>query len=64
MELLPHQKLCMSIQEAASYSCIGHDRLRQIIADNPGLDFVIHKGKQVIIKRMPFESWVNNLRYI
>ena len=67
MELLPHEKYLLSIDEAAEYSGIGSDRLRQIIEENPDLDFIIWRGekkKQKLIHRKKFESWVMTLSFI
>ncbi|MCD7884553.1 MAG: hypothetical protein LUI87_12735 [Lachnospiraceae bacterium] len=62
--LLPNEKICMSIVEAAEYSSIGHNKLREIIAENPDLDFILHKGKQILIKRSQFEQWIETINYI
>lgn len=64
LELKPNEKYCISIDEAAMYSGIGQGRLREIIAENPDLPFVIHKGKQIIIHRKKFEDWVMEQKYI
>ena len=67
MELLPHEKYLLSIDEAAEYSGIGSDRLRQIMDENPDLDFIIWRGekkKQKLIHRKKFESWVMTLSCI
>lgn len=67
MELLPHEKYLLSIDEAAEYSGIGSDRLRQIMDENPDLDFIIWRGekkKQKLIHRKKFESWVMTLSFI
>lgn len=63
-ELQPNEKIGLSINEAAEYASIGHNRLRQIIEDNPSLDFILRKGKQIIIKRSLFEMWINNTTFI
>lgn len=62
--LQPNEKIGLSIDEAAEYAAIGHHRLRQIIEDNPDLDFILHKGKQIIIKRPFFERWINEITFI
>ena len=45
-----HVKYGLTIEEASEFSCIGSNKLREIIAENSGLSFVLYKGKQVIIK--------------
>lgn len=65
MELKPHEKYMLSIKEAAEYSGIGSDRLREIFKDNPDLDFIIRRGdNQILIHRIKFEKWVMSLRFI
>lgn len=58
------EKYCISVDEAAAYSGIGENRLRDIIADNPELPFIIWKDEQVVIHRKKFESWVMTLNHI
>ena len=64
MNLLPQEKYCMSIDEAAAYAAIGRHKLREIIENNPDLDFILYKGKQIIIKRPQFEEWIASVTYI
>lgn len=59
-----HVKFGLTIEEAAEFSCIGTNRLREIIAENKTLDFILYKGKQVIIKRPQFEQWLSTMNYI
>lgn len=61
LNLLPNQKLCLSIEEAAEYSMLGENRLRKIIEDdkyNKELDWVLYVGAWIRIKRPQFEKWV------
>lgn len=56
-----NQKICLSIEEAAEYSMLGENRLRRIIEQDKReglLDWVLHVGERVRIKREPFERWV------
>lgn len=59
-----HLKYGLTIEEASEFSCIGTQRLREIIAENGDLDFILYKGKQVVIKRPQFEQWLNTVNYI
>lgn len=52
------KKLCLTIEEAAEYSMIGEKRLRAIIERDRSLDWVLHVGSWVRIKRPQFEKWV------
>ena len=59
-----YAKYGLTVEEAAEFSCIGEGKLRSIISENGTLDFILHKGSQVIIKRPQFEEWLNNINYI
>lgn len=59
-----HKKYGLTVEEASELSCIGTHKLRDIISENDDLNFILHKGKQVIIKRKQFEKWLNKINYI
>lgn len=62
-----NQRLCISIEEAAEYSMIGENRLRSIIDNDKykkELDWVLHTGQRVRIKRPLFEKWVLQQNYL
>lgn len=65
---LPYnQRLCISVEEAAEYSMIGENRLRSIIDNDKykkELDWVLHTGQRVRIKRPLFEKWVLQQSYL
>jgi hypothetical protein len=64
IEIPLNQKLCLSIEEAAQYSMLGENRIRKLIEDDKSLDWVLHVGSWIRIKRPQFETWVlkqNNL---
>lgn len=64
--LKPHQKIAMSIAEAARYSNIGENILRRIINTDKSIDWVLFVGDKQCpkIKRVPFERWVLSLNTI
>lgn len=67
LNLLPHEKLCLSIEEAAQYSMLGENRLRQIIENDrykKQLDWVIYIGSWARIKRPQFEKWISETTHI
>ena len=41
LNLLPNQKICLSIEEAAEYAMLGENRLRKIIEEDKTLDWVL-----------------------
>ena len=53
-------KYLLTIEEAAEYFGIGEKRLRHIVADNIGEDFVMEIGSQIRIKRELFEQYLNS----
>ena len=59
-----HKKYGLTIEEASEFACIGTNKLREIINDNVDLDFVLHKGSQIVIKRKLFEKWLNTVSFI
>ena len=67
MKIPYNQRLCISIEEAAEYSMIGENRLRSIIDNDKykkELDWVLHTGQRVRIKRHLFEKWVLQQSYL
>ena len=51
-------KMTLSIEEAAAYSGIGMNKLREL-TKSPFCDFVLYVGKKTLIKRVPFEEYIN-----
>lgn len=67
MKIPYNQRLCISIEEAAEYSMIGENRLRSIIDNDKykkELDWVLHTGQRIRIKRPLFEKWVLQQSYL
>ena len=64
MDLQPHEKYCLSIDEAAAYSGIGKNILRDIISKNEYMPFIIRKGEQIIVHRKKFENWLMSINSI
>lgn len=52
-------KYLLTIEEAAEYFGIGEKRLRSIVNENIGEDFVVEIGSQKRIKRQLFEQYLN-----
>lgn len=64
MKLLPNQKLCLTIEEAAVYAMVGENRLRKIIDTDMTLDWVLRVGSHTRIKRPQFEKWIAEQSYL
>ena len=59
-ERIPYCEMyCLSIDESAQYFRIGENKLRQIIKDNQGADFVLWNGNRAQIKRKKFEEFLD-----
>lgn len=56
-------KITLTIKEASIYSGIGENTLRDRIKNND-YDFVLHVGTKVLIKRILFEQYINNINII
>ena len=53
-------KYSLSVSEAALYFGIGEKRLRAIINENKGADYILEIGTHIRIKREKFEEYLNN----
>lgn len=54
-------KYSLSVSEAALYFGIGEKRLRAIINENQGADYILEIGTHIRIKREKFEEYLNNV---
>ena len=52
------QKMTLTIEEAAAYSSIGINKIREL-CDNPRCPFVLFVGRKKLIKRKAFEDYMN-----
>lgn len=50
-------KVCMTVDEAAEYSSIGQNKLREL-CKNPRNKFVLYVGAKTLIKRKEFEEYI------
>lgn len=64
LNLLPNQKICLSVEEAAEYAMLGENRLRKIIEEDKTLNWVLFIGNRVRIKRLQFEEWIAEQNYL
>lgn len=64
LQLLPNQKLCLSIEEAAAYSMLGENRIRKIIDEDQTIDWVLYVGSWIRIKRPQFEEWLARQNFL
>lgn len=59
-----HQKVTLTIKEAAAYFNIGEKKLRQIANENLNSGFVLQNGVKILIKRERFEEYINEISSI
>lgn len=50
-------KLLLTVDEAAAYSNIGTNRIRELL-EEPDCNFVLKKGAYSLIKRVKFEHYL------
>lgn len=53
------EKITLTIEEASALSGIGICRIRDMLK-MPGCNFVLYNGKKQLIKRKPFENYLEN----
>ena len=53
------EKMTLTLEEAAAYSNIGINKLREI-SNNPTCNFVVYVGSKRLIKRKAFERFIEN----
>ncbi len=56
-------KLNLTIKEAAEYSNIGINKLRELM-EEPNCSFILYIGKRKVIKRKEFELYLGKAREI
>ena len=58
-----YQKMNLTIAEAAEYSNIGQKKLRELV-ELPHCPFVLHSGRNILIKRVAFEKYIDSMDVI
>ena len=53
------ERYFLTINEASCYFHIGDRKIREIVEDNPGADYLIRVGNRVMIKRKRFEQFLD-----
>ena len=57
-------RYCLTVDEAAAYTLIGQNRLREIIDNNKNADYLLWVGSQVRIKRSEFEKYLSQIHNV
>lgn len=58
-----HQKVNLTIKEAAAYSNIGETTIRHLLNER-ACPFLLKIGKKNLVKRKEFEKYLENKHYI
>ncbi len=56
-----HEKYMLSIEEASQYFHIGENKLRKIVSENAGANWLFYNGKRLLIKRELFERVLDEI---
>ena len=60
MQKIPFwERYMLTIREAAEYFHIGEKKMRQIVEEYEGADFIIMNGNRAMIKRKNFEKFLD-----
>ena len=55
------QKYNLTLAEASEYFNIGEKKLRQLVHENSTADFILNNGVKILIKRMKFEAYIDEV---
>lgn len=58
-----NEKFNLTVEEASQYFNIGRDKLYELANEN-GCKFVLRNGRNILIKRMVFEKYLEQISYI
>ena len=58
------EKYMLTLREAAEYFHIGEKKMRQIVDDNLGANFLLESGNRIMIKRRLFEEYLDRASVI
>ena len=58
------EKYMLTVKEAAEYFHIGEKKMRSIVEENIGANYLITSGNRVMIKRKIFEAYLDSLSVV
>lgn len=58
------EKYSLTVDEAAEYFNIGKNRLWEMIHDNESADYILYKGRSILIKRKKFEELLDSVNVV
>ncbi len=53
------EKFLLSVSEASEYFNIGDKKLRNLISNSQGAEWLFYNGERIMIKREKFENFIN-----
>lgn len=56
-------KINLTVKEAAVYSNIGEQKIREM-AGEPNCNFVLNVGRKILIKRLKFEEYLSKMNVL
>lgn len=63
-EIAYWEKYTLSVEEAAQYFRIGENKLRKMIQENKGAQWILWNGNRPQIKRKYFEKLIDHCNYV
>jgi len=64
MDIPIWEKFTLTIEEAAAYFRIGENKLRKLVNENPGAEYILWNGNRPQIKRLRFEKVIDEINTI
>ena len=58
------EKYTLSVEEASEYFRIGENKLRRLVKENPGAEYLLWNGVRPQIKRQIFERYIDRCNVI
>lgn len=58
------EKYMLTLREASEYFHIGEKKMRQIVDENMGANFLLESGNRIMIKRKLFEEFLDRASVI
>ena len=55
-----HERYLLTVDAAAVYFYIGYKKLRSLVKDYEGANWILNNGNRIMIKREQFEKWLDS----
>lgn len=64
MEIPFWEKYTLTVREAAEYFHVGEKRLRDLVEEDPGAEYLLWVGTRVLIKKKIFAQYIDECNSI